>query len=110
MRIVVAFLAAVTAAGAAPAAHAQSSASCPWMKKGASPEQRADELVAAMTLDQYVNELHQSDPPWLTHYGMAGPSAATPELCIPELALRDAGSGVAGEQNGRPTFPAGVAQ
>src|SRR4051812_11916076 len=110
MRIVVAVVAALIVASAAPAAHAQSSASCPWMKKGASPEQRANELVAAMTLDQKIHQLHQSDPPWLTHYGMAGHVDATPELCIPELALSDAGSGVAGEQIGTTTFPSGVAQ
>ena len=103
-------LAALLALAGAPAARAQDSASCPWMKAGQSPEQRADELVKAMTLDQKIHQLHHSQPPWMAHYGSAGHVDATPELCIPELNLSDAGSGVAGMQIGTTTFPSGVAQ
>jgi beta-glucosidase len=80
------------------------------MKPGKSPEQRANELIAAMTLDQKIHQLHQSDPPWMFYYGTAGHIDGTPELCIPTLVLSDAGSGVAGMQQGTTTFPSGVGQ
>src|SRR4051795_5304673 len=96
--------------GAAPAAHAPSPASCPWMQGAKSPEQRADELIAAMSLDQKLHQVTFSNPPWFTHYGTAGHVDGTPSLCIPDLVLSDAGSGVAGLQQGTTTFPSGVAQ
>jgi beta-glucosidase len=85
-------------------------ADCPWMKPGKSPEQRTNELIAAMSLDQKINQVHQSSPPWMFYYGTAGHIDGTPELCIPTLVLSDAGSGVAGMQQGTTTFPSGVAQ
>ena len=85
-------------------------ADCPWMKPGQSPEQRANQLIAAMTLDQKINQVHQSNPPWMFYYGTAGHIDGTPELCIPTLVLSDAGSGVAGLQQGTTTFPSGVGQ
>src|SRR3954469_2411619 len=96
--------------GAAPAAHAQSQASCPWMQGAKTPEQRADELIAAMSLDQKIHQVTFSNPPWMAYYGTAGHIDGTPELCIPTLVLSDAGSGVAGTQQGTTTFPSGVAQ
>src|SRR3954469_6941886 len=102
-------VAALLLMSAAPAAHAQN-ASCPWMQGAKAPEQRANELIAAMTLDQKINQVHQSDPPWMFYYGTAGHIDGTPELCIPTLVLSDAGSGVAGMQQGTTTFPSGVAQ
>lgn len=103
--------AAASLAIAGPAAAQSEAASCPWMNAaGKTPEQRADALVAAMTLDQKIHQVHQSDPPWMAYYGMAGHVDATPELCIPVMGLSDAGSGVAGAQIGTTTFPSGVAQ
>src|SRR3954469_11210279 len=104
-----ALAAAVFAAAPGSAATAQA-ADCPWMKPGQSPAQRANELIAAMTLDQKINQVHQSDPPWFLYYGTAGHIDGTPELCIPTLVLSDAGSGVAGGQQGTTTFPSGVGQ
>src|SRR4051812_43545069 len=94
----------------APAAHAQSGASCAWMQGNKTAEQRADELIKAMTLDQKVHQVTWGDPPWMFYYGTAGHIDGTPSLCIPTLVLSDAGSGVAGMQNGTTTFPSGVGQ
>src|SRR3954469_16240546 len=94
----------------APAAPAQSGSNCPWMQGNKTAEGRANELIAAMTLDQKINQVHQSDPPWFLYYGTAGHIDGTPSLCIPTLVLSDAGSGVAGLQQGTTTFPSGVAQ
>ena len=85
-------------------------AKCPWMASGKSPEQRAGELIAAMSLDQKIHQVHQSDPPWMFYYGTAGHIDGNPDLCIPTLVLSDAGSGVAGLQQGTTQFPSGVAQ
>jgi beta-glucosidase len=97
----------VMAVGSAGSAQATD---CAWMNKGKSPEQRANELIAAMSLDQKIHQVHQSDPPWMFYWGTAGHIDGTPELCIPTLVLSDAGSGVAGLQQGTTTFPSGVAQ
>src|SRR4051794_36372754 len=58
-------LAAVLVALVAGAASADAATGCPWMDAGKSPEQRANELIAAMTLDQKIHQVHQSDPPWV---------------------------------------------
>ena len=50
------------------------------------------------------------NPPWFTYYGIAGHVSGIPELCIPDLMLSDAGSGVAGFQVATTVFPSGVAQ
>src|SRR3954469_9887750 len=94
----------------APAAPAQSGSNCPWMQGNKTAEGRADELVKAMTLDQKIHEVTWSNPPWMFYYGTAGHVDGTPSLCIPTLVLSDAGSGVAGLQNGTTMFPSGVAQ
>jgi beta-glucosidase len=99
----------VVAALAGGAGSAQA-ADCPWMKPGKSPEERANELIGAMSLDQKIHQVHQSDPPWMFYYGTAGHIDGTPELCIPTIVLSDAGSGVAGLQQGTTTFPSGVGQ
>jgi beta-glucosidase len=111
MRIAMAAtLAAVVVALVAGSASADTVTGCPWMKPGQPAEQRANELIAAMTLDQKIHQVHQSDPPWMFYWGTAGHIDGTPELCIPTLVLSDAGSGVAGMQQGTTTFPSGVAQ
>jgi beta-glucosidase len=81
-----------------------------WMNPKDSPAKRADALVAAMNLDQKLHMLTFSDPPWFLYYGTAGHVTGTPELCIPDLVLSDAGSGVAGLQIATTVFPSGVAQ
>jgi beta-glucosidase len=81
-----------------------------WMDPTDSPSRRANALVGAMTQDQKLHMLTFGNPPWFTYHGVAGHVAAIPELCIPDLVLTDAGSGVAGLQVGTTVFPSGVAQ
>jgi beta-glucosidase len=99
-----------TALPSTPAATAAAGPCAAWMDKSRSPERRADALVAAMTTDQKLHMVTFSDPPWFLYYGTAGHITGIDELCIPDLVLSDAGSGVAGMQLGTTTFPSGVAQ
>jgi beta-glucosidase len=94
---------------AVPAAHA-ATAQCPWMDATQSPDQRAGELVGAMTLDQKLSMLHSAEPDMLAYYGTAGHVAAIPGLCVPDLVLNDAGAGVGDGQVNATAFPAGIAQ
>src|SRR4051812_9534418 len=97
----------VALAGGAGTAQA---ADCPWMQPGRSPQQRPDGVIGGMSLDQKIHQVHQSDPPWFFYFGTAGHIDGTPALCIPTIVMSDAGSGVAGLQQGTTTFPSGVAQ
>jgi beta-glucosidase len=93
------------------ATNADSDGQCvAWMDPAKSPSARADALVDAMTLDQALHLVTFGNPPWLTYYGTAGHVSAIPELCIPDLVLNDAGSGVAGLQIATTVFPSGIAQ
>src|SRR3954467_6457610 len=86
------------------------SASCPWMDTGKTPEQRADMLIHAMTLEQKLHETTFSEPQWFAHYGTAGHVDGDPSLCLPDINMSDAGSGVVGLQQGTTIFPSGIAQ
>src|SRR3954447_1955526 len=111
MRRLLVVAAAVVATGAmAAAAGAQSAASCPWMDATKAPEQRADMLVGAMSLEQKLHETTFSNPPWFMHYGTAGHVDGDPSLCLPDINMSDAGSGVVGGQQGTTVFPSGIAQ
>ncbi|WP_205695619.1 glycoside hydrolase family 3 C-terminal domain-containing protein [Conexibacter sp. SYSU D00693] len=108
-----ALLAAALLAGGATPAQAQGpggAAGCPWMDARKTPEQRAGELIGAMTREQKLRATTYSMPPWLTWFGTAGHVDGIPSLCVPTLVLSDAGSGVAGLQVNTTTFPSGVAQ
>src|SRR3954453_16280232 len=108
--VVVAVMCAVVAALAAPAGAQTASPSCPWMDASKTPEQRADLLVKAMSTAQKLHETTFSDPPWFTHYGTAGHVDGDPSLCLPDINMSDAGSGVVGLQQGTTVFPSGIAQ
>src|SRR2546421_1669240 len=97
----------LAAGGAAPAG--AQSPQCPWMNTSLSPEQRAQELVAAMNIDQKIAMLAQSEPIW-EHYGVAGYIPGQPNLCIPDLVLNDAGQGVGDHEVNTTAFPAPKAQ
>jgi len=110
-RVVVA--AALLAGGLTPAlldtgAVTAGAAGCPWMDKHKSADERAHELVKAMTLDQKIAELYGRGD--LTYYGAANDIPAVPALCIPELVFNDAGAGVGDGQTGTTAFPDGIAQ
>lgn len=83
-------------------------AGCPWLDTRKSPDERAHELVAAMTLDQKIAELYGRGD--FTYYGTANDIPAVPALCIPELVFNDAGAGVGDAQLGTTAFPDGIAQ
>src|SRR4051794_3670723 len=103
---VLASAAAPTLTGTAgPAAQA---ASCPWMSTHKSPDERARELVGAMTLDQKIAELYGRGD--FRHYGAANYIPAVPELCIPDLVFNDAGAGVGDGMLGTTAFPDGITQ
>src|SRR3954451_7859716 len=85
-------------------------AGCPWMDASKSPEQRADLLIKAMTLTQKLHETTFSEPQWFAHYGTAGHVDGDPSLCLPDINMSDAGSGVVGLQQGTTVFPSGIAQ
>lgn len=93
--------------GAAPA-RAQS-AQCPWMNTSLSVEQRTQQLVGAMTIDQKIAMLSQAQPVW-AHYGAAGYVPGQPGLCIPDLVLNDAGQGVGDQETNVTAFPAPISQ
>src|SRR4051794_30945739 len=84
--------------------------SCPWMDKAKTPEQRADMLIHAMTLEQKLHETTFSEPQWFAHYGSAGHVDGDASLCLPDINMSDAGSGVVGLQQGTTVFPSGIAQ
>jgi beta-glucosidase len=96
---------------AARSARAQSpeSAPCPWMNAAQLSDQRARELLAAMSLADKIAMVHQVYPDGF-RYGAAGWIPANASLCIPDLVLNDAGQGVADFQQGTTAFPAPIAQ
>src|ERR1700761_3559979 len=94
--------------GSSPDA-ARAATGCPWMNTKLSPDKRATELVAAMSLDQKLAMLRQVDPDG-THSGAAGYIPAQSSLCIPALVLNDAGQGVGDQQLNTTAFPATIAQ
>ncbi|WP_344733726.1 glycoside hydrolase family 3 protein, partial [Nocardioides fonticola] len=99
-------------AGTAETAAARAADPCAaWMDPRDTPSQRARALVGAMTLDQKLHMVTFGiTPPYLLYYGTAGHVTGLPELCVPDLVLSDAGSGVAGLQIATTTFPSGIAQ
>jgi len=79
------------------------------MNTNLTPGKRAHMLVAAMTTDQKIAMLHNSDTIW-TYYVVAGHISAIPALCIPDVVLNDAGQGVGDQMQGSTAFPAPIAQ
>jgi beta-glucosidase len=74
-----------------------------------SPDQRAHELVAKMSIDDKLQMVSQNVPIW-AHYGAAGYIAGNPALCIPDLVLNDAGQGVGDQEVNTTAFPSSIAQ
>src|SRR5205823_6255530 len=74
--------AAAALVGAAPA---RADAQCPWMDAHKSSEERASELVRAMSLDDKIHMLHGSEYVMWAYGGSAGHVAGISSLCIPDL-------------------------
>ena len=93
----------------------------PWMDKNLSPDQRADLVIAQMTLDEKISLLHglgrmagppETQPPTRS-LGGAGYIPGIPRLGIPDLQMADAAVGVTrGSVFGRysTALPSGVAE
>jgi beta-glucosidase len=103
-------------AGAAPSVSASggsasASAHCPWLKSGRSPNRRAHQLVAAMTLAQKISMVtgESATNARSTNSGAAGVIAAIPSLCVPALVLNDATAGVGDQQSETTAFPDSIA-
>jgi len=87
----------------------------PWMERSLSPDQRADLLVAAMTLDEKLSLLHgvgwrepsvTAEAPATRSLGGAGFLPGIARLGIPDLQLSDSAVGVArGAAFGRYSTP-----
>jgi beta-glucosidase len=107
--LVVAAVLGVLVALAAPSA-AAATARCPWSDAAKPANERAAELVGAMTLDEKIGMLHGAEPVDGGHYGADGHVAGIPRLCVPELVLNGAGAGVGLTQRGTTAFPAPIAQ
>jgi beta-glucosidase len=101
--------ASVAVASVGAPAPARAADACPWMDATKSPEQRAQQLVSAMTIDQKIAMLAQAQPIW-AHYGVAGYVPGQPDLCIPDLVLNDAGQGVGDMTIKTTAFPAPISQ
>ncbi len=94
----------------------------PWSNKSLSPDQRADLVIAQMTLDEKIQLLHglgwrslfmpTESGPAVRSLGGAGFIPGIPRLGIPDLQMSDAAVGVArGAQKSRysTALPSGVA-
>jgi beta-glucosidase len=66
----------------------------PWMDKSLSPDQRADLLIAQMTLEEKIGLVHGVNQS-LESLGGAGYVPGVPRLGIPDLEMTDGRSGVA---------------
>jgi beta-glucosidase len=102
-------LAVVSELGAATPLARAATTQCPWMNTSLSPEQRASELAAVMSIDQKIAMLSQAQPIY-EHYGAAGYIPGQPGLCIPDLVLNDAGQGVGDLEVDTTAFPAPISQ
>ncbi len=89
---------------------AQKAPTGPWMNKDLSPDQRADLVVKAMTLDEKIAMLHGTglqglgpvSPEASASNGGAGYVVGVPRLGIPGIQMSDAAYGVRSSgQNGR---------
>nr|WSX75145.1 glycoside hydrolase family 3 C-terminal domain-containing protein [Streptomyces sp. NBC_00899] len=96
------FLSLAGASNAAPPS-AQESA-CPWVTSSAPVDQRVDQLLGRMTLDEKLGELHGDNSS-----AYAGTVPAVPRLCIPKLTLDDSPAGVGHQMTGVTQLPAPVA-
>ena len=88
---------------AMPRADAQTTAFArPWLSAAQTPDQRADELIAQMTLAEKIALLHGAGGSYV------GNVPANTRLGIPAIALEDGPAGVADGMTGVTAFPAPV--
>lgn len=85
-------------------------AGCPWLDSHQSPARRTAELMARMTLADKIQEVTGKSYSDQSNHGAAGIIPANSRLCIPVLALNDAGAGIGDQQTQVTAFPDGIAQ
>ena len=105
--ILSAFVVAMSVVTVAPSTVA--GVSCPWMDTSHTAAQRANSLLSAMSPDDEIAMVHNSDDKW-SYYGAVGHIAGNARLCIPDLVMNNAGQGVGGKQVDTTAFPAPIAQ
>lgn len=79
----------------------------PWMRRSLTPEQRADLLLRAMTLDEKITMVHGVDPRPIPGY--VGFVPANSRLGIPALRLADGRAGVGNGAKDVTLLPAPIA-
>lgn len=89
---------------AVPAAASSANPACPWVGQFASPQQRASEVLAQMTLAEKISMVHGA-----SGSAYAGWIPAIPRLCVPSLNLEDGPGGVGDGMTGVTQLPAPVA-
>jgi beta-glucosidase len=107
--LITALVAIAAALATQPPQAARAATACPWMDATKTPDQRASELVKAMSIDDEIQMVHQAQPVW-GHFGAAGYIPGNANLCIPDLVLNDAGQGVGDQEVNTTAFPSGIAQ
>jgi beta-glucosidase len=79
----------------------------PWMRRSLTPEQRADLLLHAMTLDEKITMVHGADPRPIPGY--VGYVPGNTRLSIPALRLADGRAGVGNGAKDVTLLPAPIA-
>jgi beta-glucosidase len=80
-----------------------------WMDTTKTPDQRAQALLVAMSIDDKIKMTYQNDQIW-TYYGVAGHVGPNAALCIPDLVLNDAGQGVGDQMTLTTAYPSPLSQ
>ena len=105
LTVAVASVLVLSQAGSSHAAPAAApSSDCPWVTSTAPVDQRVDQVLGLMTLDEKLGELHGDNSS-----AYAGTVPAVPRLCIPRLTLDDSPAGVGHQMTGVTQLPAPVA-
>ncbi len=90
---------------ATPGAASQPRATCPWVGSSAPPLDRANQVLAQMTLDEKILLTHGTG----NGAPFAGEIPAIARLCVPSILLHDGPNGVAGGLTQVTQLPAPVA-
>src|SRR2546421_1680595 len=83
-------------------------AGCPWVGSTAPVEQRVNQVLAQMTLDEKITMVHGGEPGGGKPFPWTGIIAGNTRLCIPELHLMDGPGGVGTGFGGVTELPAPV--
>src|SRR5262249_15410433 len=97
-------------AGLCGASSTAQAAGCPWMNTSKPADQRAQQLLAAMSLDDKIAMTYGQ----ISQYGFAAQTPANDALFIPQFVSSDGPAAIAGgfggTQQGVTAFPVGISQ